>query len=267
MNGIIGMTGLLSNTALTPEQREYAETVETCAKSLLGIMEDVLNFSTMEEDTFDIDLLEFDLQTTMEDIKHLFAETAEEKDIKLAFDISPEVPTILCGDPGCVRQILNNLIGNACKFTEQGKIAVCVGLESETATHATLRFAISDTGIGIPADRLNRLFQAFSQVDGSFTRKYGGAGLGLALSKRLTELMGGQIGVESQLGEGSTFWFTVPFEKQATDILKNLVRARRSDLAGLSALIVDDNTTNQIILHQQLSAWDLRGDVEGRPAV
>lgn len=256
MNGILGMMGLLLESDLTREQREHAETVTQCADSLLGIINEILDFSKIETGKLDLEIIDFDLHHTIDEIVGLFAKHAEEKHIELASLIYHDVPTALRGDPSRVRQILNNLLGNAIKFTDRGEAVLRVTLHEQTASHAILRFAVSDTGIGIPPERQDRLFQTFSQVDTSSTRRYGGVGLGLAICKQLTTLMGGTIGVESEVGKGSTFWFTIPLEKQAHDTLPT--QTPRANLDGLCALIVDDNQTNRTILRHQLSSWGIK---------
>ncbi len=256
MNGILGMIGLLLDSKLAPEQREHAETVKGCADSLLGIINEILDFSKIEGGKLDLELIDFDLHPAVEEAVETFAKQAEDKKLELASLVYHDVPTALRGDPGRVRQVLNNLVGNALKFTEHGEVVLRVMLINQTATQATVKFAVSDTGIGIPPERMDRLFQTFSQVDASSTRKYGGTGIGLAIGKKLTELMGGDIGVESELGKGSTFWFTVPFEKQAPDSLP--VSPTRANLNGLRALIVDDNQTNRTILRHQLTSWGMK---------
>lgn len=260
MNGIIGMTGLLLDTPLNAEQQEHTSTVQDCASSLLSIINEILDFSKIEAGNLDLDTYDFDLHTTIEDVSAQFAQQAEERGLLLTSLIHPDVPPLLSGDPGRLRQILVNLLENALKFTEKGEITLHVTLDI-TLDHATeqqaiVRFAVSDTGIGVPADRLDCLFQPFSQVDSSSTRKYGGTGLGLALCQELVTLMQGTIGVDSKLGEGSTFWFSVPLTKCPAPMLPTL--SERTDLQGLVVLIVDPNQTNRTILEHQLSAWGMK---------
>ncbi len=217
MNAVIGMTGLLLDTELTAEQREFAETTRSSAQALLGLINDILDFSKIESGKLDFEILDFDLRAVLVDVCDLLAYHAHEKKLDFVCTVEPEVPAFLSGDPGRLRQVLLNLTGNAIKFTSWGEVAVTVQLEREDDQHAMIRFSISDTGIGIPADRLSCLFQPFSQVDTSIVRKYGGTGLGLSISRRLVERMGGEIGVESKDGKGSLFWFTARFGKPASE--------------------------------------------------
>ncbi len=216
LNGVIGMTGLLKDMDLNAEQREYAEIAHTSGEMLLSLINDILDFSKIEAHKLEMETLDFDLRTLLKNTVNLLEISAREKGLVLVCTVEPQVPSLLCGDPGRLRQVLVNLASNAVKFTEHGEIAIRVSLENEDERKITIRFSVSDTGIGIPADRQDILFSPFSQVDGSTTRKYGGTGLGLAISKQLAELMGGEIGLESKEGIGSTFWFTIVFEKQMT---------------------------------------------------
>jgi len=255
MNGIIGMADLLLNTDLNDNQRRYVEVVNTSGLSLLTIINDILDFSKIEAKKLTLENIDFDLQILMDDIVSALAVTAHEKDLELIVDISSDVPFQLRGDPDRLRQIINNLVGNAVKFTHAGDVVVRIKLVSESSTAAKLRFEVKDTGIGIPKDRQDSLFDHFTQVDSSHTRQYGGTGLGLAISKQLAEMMGGEIGVFSDDGQGSEFWFTVHLEKQEQ---QEQISSNLNDLSCKRVLIVDDNENSREILKRYMKSWNMK---------
>jgi len=254
MNGVIGMTGLLLDTELTAEQREYGEAVRNCGDHLLTLINDILDFSKIEAGKMSLEIIDFDLRHAVEDALDLFGERASTKHLNLACLFHAEVPSALRGDPGRVRQVLTNLVGNAIKFTEHGDVVVQVRLASQQDV-VVVRFDVTDTGIGLSEVQQARLFQAFSQADGSTTRKYGGTGLGLAICKRLVEMMGGEIGVASQPGSGSTFWFTARFEPQSAPVDAAVPEAL--SVRGKRVLIVDDKPINCRILELLMKKWEL----------
>jgi signal transduction histidine kinase/DNA-binding response OmpR family regulator len=256
MNGVIGMLELLKTTGLTPEQQEFATSLNQSAESLLSIINDILDFSKIEAGKLDLETIDFDLRTTLEDIGDMLAFKAQDKGLEYVCMIHHDVPSLLCGDPGRFRQIIVNLAGNAIKFTDKGEVIVRALLENEDATRATIRFRVSDTGIGIPKDRIGRLFESFSQVDSSTTRKYGGTGLGLTISKQLVEMMGGRIGVDSEEGKGSEIWFTANFEKQPEDKERRVVVPE--EIAGRRILVVAEHAANRQVLCEQLKMWGCR---------
>jgi len=257
MNGVIGMTGLLLDTDLNEEQRRYAEMVGTSDESLPALLNDILDFSKIEAGKLEMETLDFDLRALLDDFAAPLALRAHDKGLEFICAAAPDVPASVRGDPGRLRQILTNLTGNAVKFTHQGEIVVRVGLVSDTDAEAVIRFSISDTGIGIPAEKQALLFQKFTQADASTARQYGGTGLGLAISKQLAERMGGAIGIISEAGHGSESWFTVRLGKQAE---RERSVAPPADLRGAHVLIVDDNATNREVLLAQVAAWGVRAE-------
>jgi signal transduction histidine kinase/CheY-like chemotaxis protein len=259
LNAVIGMTGLLLDTELTDEQWRYADVVRTSGESLLGLINDILDFSKVEAKKLDLETLDFDLSGLLDDFAATLASRTHEKGLELLCAADLEVPTLLRGDPGRLRQVLTNIAGNAVKFTHTGEVAVRVSLVEENQDDVLLRFSVRDTGIGIPADKISRLFDKLSQVDTSTTRQYGGTGLGLAISKQLAELMGGEVGVISVGGVGSEFWFTARLGLQAAGT--QTASRPPADLLGVRALIVDDNATSREILTTRFAAWGLRPSV------
>ena len=257
MNGVIGLTGLLLDTELTDEQRQYAETVRASGEALLGLINDILDFSKIEAGKLELEALDFNLSAVLEDFAAVVALRAGEKNLEFVCATEPQVPTHLRGDPGRLRQVLLNLAGNAVKFTQQGEVTVRASLVSATTADVVVRFTVRDTGIGIPADKQAMLFQKFMQVDASTTRQYGGTGLGLAISKQLAQLMGGDIGVTSAPGLGSEFWFTARFARAEAPPAEAVPA---SVLRGARLLVVDDHATSRDVLAAQLRAWGGRVD-------
>ncbi|MEN6624724.1 MAG: response regulator [Candidatus Sumerlaeia bacterium] len=256
MNGVIGMTGLLLDTELTDEQRQFTEIIRTSGESLLSLINDILDFSKIEAGKLEMETLDFDLRSTLEDTAELLAVRAQEKGLELSCIIDPEIHLWLKGDPGRLRQVLINLGGNAIKFTHQGEVAMRADLVAEDDRHTTLRFSVTDTGIGIPEDKIPILFLPFTQVDGSTTRKYGGTGLGLAISRQIVQMFGGEIHCESVLDQGSKFWFTAVFEKQARS--DEPEPAPLASLCGVRILVVDDYASNRLLTANFLKGWGCR---------
>ena len=253
LNGVIGMTEIALDTNLTAEQREIMTTVYRESENLLGLINDILDFSKLESQRLEIENIPFDLKVLMEDISCSFSMMAKKKDLELIMYVSPKMPTRLVGDPGRLRQILTNLLSNALKFTEKGEILLKVEYLEGLGPKTRAQFLVKDTGIGIPQDKQGTIFESFTQADSSTTRKYGGTGLGLSISKRLTTLMGGQIGVESKQGEGSTFWFTAVFAHQEEQDMRPV--PEDVDLSGIKVLVVDDNISARSTFAYYLKAW------------
>jgi len=251
MNGVIGMSDLMLDTALTAVQRDFATTIRDSAGALLTVINDILDFSKVEAGKLDLEQIDLDIRDTVEDVARLLALQAHPKGLEVTANIDPALPDLLRGDPGRLRQILVNLCGNAVKFTTQGEVSIDVRLQSREAAHVMIRVAVHDTGMGIPQDRLAHLFTPFTQVDSSTTRRFGGTGLGLSITRRLVELMGGDSGVTSEVGVGSTFWFTARLEL-ASSMPAAVAPLSHSGLQGLRVLVVDDNATNRKVLSGQL---------------
>ncbi len=256
MNGIIGMAHLMLNTPLTEKQQGYARTLRESAESLLAILNDILDLSKMEAGKMTLENFPFDLRLMLEDLCDVMAPTAHSKKLELNCVIPPGMYSKVIGDPSRLRQILTNLMGNAIKFTERGEVSVAVKVLKENPKRITYRIAVHDTGIGIETDRQERIFESFTQADGTTTRKFGGTGLGLTISKQLAELMGGEIGVKSNVGEGSEFWLEVAFQKQPAP--KVDPEEQNKNLASIRVLVADDSATNRYILREMLQSWNCR---------
>jgi signal transduction histidine kinase/CheY-like chemotaxis protein len=266
MNGVIGMTGLLMETDLTPEQREYVETVRSSGDALLEIINDILDFSKIEAGRVRLETIEFSPKHVIEEAVELFAEAAANKGVELVLDVEPDVPDVVIGDPGRLRQVLINLVANAVKFTDSGEVIVRAARRESAGPGVAIHFEVADTGIGLTQEEQARVFATYSQVDSSTTRKHGGTGLGLAIARMLTGLMGGEIGVDSEKGAGSRFWFTALFREA-----RGRARAsqRTVSLAGAVVAVIDDNRTNRMILERYLSSWGMpeRSFESGRDAL
>ncbi|MBM4458600.1 MAG: PAS domain S-box protein [Chloroflexi bacterium] len=256
MNGILGMAELLNDTQLDDEQRDFVATLQESGQALLTIINDILDFSKIEAGRLILDCTDFSLVALVEGAADLLAPQTRQRELALMTFVDPAIPAQLVGDPGRLRQVILNLLSNALKFTKRGSVLLQAELAGDQGHTVTVRFTVADTGIGLSEADRRRLFQPFTQADGSTTRRYGGTGLGLTISKRLAELMSGEIGVASQPGQGATFWFTAHFERGAAS--QPALPAPAADLAGLRVLVVDDNTAHGQILQRYLQAWDLR---------
>lgn len=257
MNGILGMTELVLDTQLSDEQREHLGLVRLSAESLLSIINDILDFSKIEAGRMELEAIPFDLRESLGETMKGLSVRADQKGLELIYDVDPEVPEAVIGDPGRLRQMLINLVGNAIKFTEHGEILVTAKLESEAEESARVHFCVKDTGVGIPAEKQSKIFEAFSQGDGSMARKYGGTGLGLTICVRLVEMMDGKVWVESEVGKGSEFHFVIQLEVQTMATARALA-VPPERLRNLHALIVDDNATNRRVLQGMLTRWGMR---------
>ncbi len=255
MNGVIGMTGLLLDTDLSEEQRDYVETIRTSGDTLLDIINDILDFSKIEAGRVRMETIDFSPKQVTEEAVELFAEPAANKGLELILDADPEVPHSVVGDPGRLRQVLINLVGNAIKFTDSGEVVVRVEKLDTMTPGVMVRFEVADTGVGLTTEEQARVFSTYSQVDSSTTRRHGGTGLGLAIARMLTQLMGGEIGVVSQKGAGSRFWFTALFRESE---IKSSAPQPVGSLAGTAVAIIDDNRTNRVILERYLDSWGTR---------
>ena len=264
LNGVIGMSALLLETPLSPEQRQYAEIVHTSSGTLLAVINDILDFSKIEARKLSLATTDFDLHTPLQEAVEMLAIQAHKKGLELSCEVSREVPVLLHGDPGRLRQILVNLLANAVKFTHTGEVALQVGVEAEYQQTATLRFRVKDTGIGFPEEQTPFLFAPFVQADGSTTRKYGGTGLGLTISKQLVEMMGGRIGAYSAAGHGSTFWFTVTLQKQTQPA--STVPEFDLNLQEPRVLVIDDHPTNRTLVNNLLKRCGCRSEEAANPA-
>lgn len=257
MNGVIGMSSLLTETTLNDQQRMYAQTITTCGESLLNVINDILDFSKIESGNMELEQEDFELRGCIEDVLDIFGTKAAHAGLDLVYEIDKDVPLQVVGDPLRLKQIITNLVGNAVKFTKKGEVFVGVKLlKTDVDGQLTLEFAVRDSGIGIPPEKMERLFKAFSQVDSSTTRQYGGTGLGLAISEKLVRLMHGEVGVESVPGEGSTFSFTIK-TKIGTQVQQVYTNYNMTSLEGKKVLVVDDNLTNRAVLKNQLEHWKL----------
>jgi signal transduction histidine kinase/CheY-like chemotaxis protein/HPt (histidine-containing phosphotransfer) domain-containing protein len=257
MNGVTGMAELLMDTELSREQGEYVHAIKSSADALMTILNDILDFSKIEAKKLDIESVNFNLRDSIGDILHTLTQRAAEKGLELAYHVPADVPDAVIGDPGRLRQIIVNLVGNAIKFTERGEVVVCVKREEGDSEGGMLHFTVTDTGIGIPPEKRGKIFDSFTQADASTTRRYGGTGLGLTISARLVELMGGRIWVESEVGQGSVFHFTVRLGMQK-ELPVRQVPEKLANLDALRVLVVDDNATNRRILEEMLNNWRMR---------